>query len=65
MIEYFNGAQIGFTTPGQSGLESNANEDVFHTPQSTVAYFMLNPFYAYILNIHDLVWLDYMAYQPL
>ena len=26
---------------------------------------MPNPLYAYILNIYDLVWLGFMAYQPL
>ena len=26
---------------------------------------MPNPFYTYILNIYDLVWLAFMAYQPL
>ena len=25
---------------------------------------MPNPFYTYILNIYDLVWLSFMAYQP-
>ena len=26
---------------------------------------MPNPFYTYVLNTYDLVWLDFMAYQPL
>ena len=26
---------------------------------------MPNPLYTYILNIYDLVWLAFMAYQPL
>ena len=26
---------------------------------------MPNPLYTYILNIYDLVWLGFMAYQPL
>ena len=26
---------------------------------------MPNPFYTYILNIYNLVWLAFMAYQPL
>ena len=30
-----------------------------------VGYLMPNLLYIHILNIHDLVWLDFMAYQPL
>ena len=30
-----------------------------------VDYLMLNPLYTYISNIHDLVWLAFMAYQSL
>ena len=30
-----------------------------------VGYLMQNPLYTYILNIYDLVWLGFMAYQPL
>ena len=30
-----------------------------------VGHLMLNPLYSYILNIYDLVWLGFMAYQPL
>ena len=30
-----------------------------------VGYLMPNPVYTYILNIYDLVWLGFMAYQPL
>ena len=30
-----------------------------------VAYLMPNPLYTYILNIYDLFWLGFMAYQPL
>ena len=33
---------------------------------STIAgYFMPNSLHTYILNIYDLVWLGFMAYQPL
>ena len=33
---------------------------------STIAgYLMPNLLYTYILNIYDLVWLGFMAYQPL
>ena len=33
---------------------------------STIAgHLMLNPVYTCILNIYDLVWLGFMAYQPL
>ena len=30
-----------------------------------VGYLMPNPLYTYILNIDDLVWFDFMAYEPL
>ena len=30
-----------------------------------VGNLMLNPFYTFILHINDLVWLGFMAYQPL
>ena len=30
-----------------------------------VGYLMPNPLYTYTLNIYDLVWLGFMAYQPL
>ena len=30
-----------------------------------VGYLMPIPFYTYILDIYDLVWLGFMAYQPL
>ena len=30
-----------------------------------VVYLMPNPLYTYISNIYDLLWLDFMAYQPL
>ena len=30
-----------------------------------VGYLMPNLLYTYILNIYDLVWLEFMAYQPL
>ena len=30
-----------------------------------VGYSMPNPIYTYILNIYDLGWLGFMAYQPL
>ncbi len=33
--------------------------------QLYVGYLMPNPFYTYILNIYDLVWLNFMAYQLL
>ena len=29
-----------------------------------VGYSMPNPLYTYILNIYDLVWFSFMAYQP-
>ena len=37
----------------------------FYGLSTIVGYLMPNPFYTYILNIYDLVWLSFMAYQPL
>ena len=37
----------------------------FYGISNISGYLMANPFYTYILNIYDLVWLDFMAYQPL
>ena len=37
----------------------------FYGISTIVGYLMQNPLYTYILNIYDLVWLGFMAYQPL
>ena len=37
----------------------------FYGISTIVVYLMSNPIYTYILNIYDLVWLGFMAYQPL
>ena len=37
----------------------------FYGISTIVGYLMPNPLYTYILNIYDLVWLGFMAYQPL
>ena len=37
----------------------------FYGISTFVGYLMRNPLYTYILNIYDLVWLGFMAYQPL
>ena len=37
----------------------------FYSISTIVGYFMQNSLYMYILNIYDLVWLGFMAYQPL
>ena len=37
----------------------------FYGIATIVLYLMLNTIYTYILNISDLVWLGFMAYQPL
>ena len=37
----------------------------FYGISTIVGYLMLNPLYTYILNIYDLIWLGFMAYQPL
>ena len=37
---------------------------VFYDISNLVDYLKPNPLYTYILNIYDLVWLDFMAYQP-
>ena len=38
---------------------------LFYGIATIVGYLMPNPLYTYILNIYDLVWLGFMAYQPL
>ena len=37
----------------------------FYGISTIVGYLMPNPLYTYILDIYDLVWLGFMAYQPL
>ena len=37
----------------------------FYGISTIVGYLMPNPLYTYISNIYDLVWLCFMAYQPL
>ena len=37
----------------------------FYGTSTIVGYLMPNPLYTYILNIYNLVWLGFMAYQPL
>ena len=37
----------------------------FYGISTIVGYLMPNPLYTYISNIYDLVWLGFMAYQPL
>ena len=37
----------------------------FYGISTIVGYLMPNPLYKYILNIYDLVWFSFMAYQPL
>ena len=37
----------------------------FYGISTIVGYLMPNPLYTYILNMYDLVWLGFMAYQPL
>ena len=39
--------------------------DRFYSISTIVGYLMPNPLYTYILNIYDLVWLGFRAYQPL
>ena len=36
-----------------------------YSRSTIVSYLMPNPLYTYISNIYDLVWLGFMAYQPL
>ena len=38
---------------------------LFYGISTIVGYLMSNPLYTYILNIYDLVWFGFMAYQPL
>ena len=37
----------------------------FYDMSTIVGYLMPNPLYTNILNIYDLVWCGFMAYQPL
>ena len=37
----------------------------FYGISTIVGYLMPNPLYTYISNMYDLVWLGFMAYQPL
>ena len=37
----------------------------FYGITTILGYLMPNPFYTYVLNIYGLVWLSFMAYQPL
>ena len=37
----------------------------FYGTSTIVGYLMSNPLYTYVLNMYDLVWLGFMAYQPL
>ena len=37
----------------------------FYDISTIVSYIIPNPFYTYISNIYDLVWLGFLAYQPL
>ena len=37
----------------------------FYVIATNVGYLMPNPLYTYISNKYDLVWLGFMAYQPL
>ena len=37
----------------------------FYGISTIVGYLMSNPLYTYILDIYDLVWLGFMAYQQL
>ena len=36
----------------------------FNGISTIIGYLMPNLLYAYILNIYDLVWFGFMAYQP-
>ena len=37
----------------------------FYGISTLESYLMPNPLFTYVLNIYDLVWLGFMAYQPL
>ena len=36
----------------------------FYAASTVVGHLMPNPLYTYVWDIYDLVWLDFMAYQP-
>ena len=48
-----------------SNLDNKAGWLGFYGISTIVGYLMPNPLYTYILNIYDLLWLGFMAYQPL
>ena len=37
----------------------------FYSISTIIGYLMPNPLYTYILDLYNLVWLGFMAYQPL
>ena len=37
----------------------------FYGVSTIVSFLMPNPVYTYILNLYNLVWLGFIAYQPL
>ena len=37
----------------------------FYGISTIVGHLMPNPVYTYILNVYDLVWVVFMAYQPM
>ena len=45
--------------------ESLTELTIFGEVSTIAGYLMPNPFYTYILTINHLVWLGFMAYQPL
>ena len=46
-------------------LEKTSGLIWFYGISPVVGYLMPNPLYSYILNMYDLVWLDFIVYQPL
>ena len=56
----------------KKGIKENINKTAsssglvgFYGISTIIGYLMPNPLYTYILDIYDLVWLGFMAYQPL
>ena len=60
-------ARASHVTPSPSvilQMVSSAPIFLFYGISTIIGYFMLNHLYTYILNINDLIWLDFMAHQP-
>ena len=60
-----NGMVVLVRAPSMGQIDLKIISIRFYGISTIVGYLMPNPLYTYILNIYDLVWLAFMAYQPL